>query len=243
MRTILIALLMTLATQVGATTYHAFSCDLLYNGKPFLISDDGEVQRLVKDGADPKVNVRKAEKNVFVFNNPETPQTQVFLRKFDQVWKLILVELGQVDEVECEDLSDLSNELASAIDATNMSTLSLEEKELLSKLKQKDEKIKELKASYQWALRQVSDLKKEMRQLERNNKKKVKRGEAVSEVLCSTLRKLAIGEEEAYGVPSKRRFHVGLILTYAQMDFEQKYDKSTLGFAGICNKDWNLGVD
>lgn len=241
MRVLVIALFMTLATQVGAMTYHAFSCD--WFGKPFLISDDGRVQKLIQNFTDAKISVRKVEQDVFVLSNPETPQTQVFLRKFDQIWKLVVVKLGQVEENECENLTELSDVLASALDAANSSMLSLEEKELLSKIKQKDERIKELEASYLWALSQVSDLKKEMRQLERNDEKKVKRGEAVSEVLCSTLRKLAIGEEETYGVPSKRKYYIGVILTYAQMDFEQKYNKSMLGGAGICNKDWNLGVD
>ena len=65
------------------------------------------------------------EKDTFIFNNPELLQTQALFSTFDQIWKLILVELGQVDEVEIENLTQLLNELVGAIDTVNLSILGL----------------------------------------------------------------------------------------------------------------------
>lgn len=72
-----------------------------------------------------KISLRMEEKDAFIFNNPELLQTQALFSTFDQIWKLILVELGQVDEVEIENLTQLLNELVGAIDTVNLSILGL----------------------------------------------------------------------------------------------------------------------
>ena len=80
------------------------------------------------------------EKDTFIFNNPELLKTQALFSTFDQIWKLILVELGQVDEVEIANLTQSLNELVGAIDKVNLSILGLGQKLLNSALNRKTTK-------------------------------------------------------------------------------------------------------
>ena len=235
---------MTLATQAGAkeTNFYAFNCEELFNGDVFIIQNyENKPNLFIPARPEASIEIQSPEIDVFKFFDHQDSDKLAYLRKFEDVWKIIEINLGVVEEHRCKDLTNLADQLLTFVVQQKEQMVNLRDHELHSLINAKDAEIERLRKNYITAAHRISDLNQKLREVDEQSAVNKRAKTTSTEILCWSLHKLAIDAREAVSdVTKSQKFNVSRILVEAQVHFETKYGKSLqtmFSFGGICGKD------